>query len=76
MRHWVSCRLKCRLKALCVCMGTVKLLIGESFVITREAYELLKPMQFGRFSGSKHIMNIDVKYLLGSLRALVNLNMV
>lgn len=67
-----SCNLKCRLKTLGVCMGTVKLFIGESFAITREACEPLKPMQFDRFSGSKHRMNIDVKYLLARLRTLVN----
>lgn len=47
----------------------------ESFAITSEACELLKPMQFGRFSDSKHLMNIDIKYLLASLRTLVSLKM-
>lgn len=41
-------------------MGTVKLFVGGSCAITREACELLKPMKFGRFPGSEHLMNIDI----------------
>jgi len=71
-----SCKVKYRWRmTLSGCTDRGKLFVGESFAITTEACELLKPMQFGKVCGSKHLMNIDAKYLLPSLKLEVSLKM-